>query len=49
VYDGVGGRFESIGADAKLLSESWRRLVGGSGLRQEITFEDVRLVEEGFV
>jgi hypothetical protein len=40
---------ESAGVEAKLVSESWCRVVGGSGQRHEITSEGGRLVEEGFV
>lgn len=46
---GFSYRLESSGADAKLISESWCRLCGGSGQRHEITSEGSRLVEEGFV
>ena len=35
--------------DAKLVAESWCRVVGGSGQRHEITPAGSRLVEEGFV
>ncbi|WP_446212932.1 hypothetical protein [Micromonospora sp. IBSANI012] len=34
---------------AKLTTESWMRVVGGSGQRHEITANEVILVEEGFV
>lgn len=34
---------------SKRISESWCRVVGGSGQRHEITSEGGRLVEEAFV
>ncbi len=37
------------GVDAKLDTESWCRIVGGSGERHEITSRGSRLVEKGFV
>mgnify|MGYP000856158364 CR=1 FL=1 len=49
MYGGFSYRLESAGVEAKLLSESWCRVVDGSGQRHEITSEDSRLVEEGFV
>ena len=49
MYGGFSYRLESIGVDAKLMAESWSRVVGGSGQRHEITSEGSRLVEEGFV
>jgi hypothetical protein len=49
MYGGFSFRLESAGVDAKLVSESWCRVVGGSGQRHEITSEGSRLVEEGFV
>lgn len=49
MYGGFSYRLESIGVDAKLMAESWGRVVGGSGQRHEITSEGSRLVEEGFV
>jgi hypothetical protein len=36
------------GVDALLISESWCRIVGGSGQRHEITKDGSRLVTEGF-
>lgn len=35
--------------EAKLVSESWCRVVGGSGQRHELTSEGSRLLEEGLV
>lgn len=49
MYGGFSYRLESTGVDAKLVAESWSRVVGGSGQRHEITSEGSRLVEEGFV
>ena len=49
MYGGFSYRLESPGVEAKLISESWCRVVGGSGQRHEITSEGSRLVEEGFV
>ena len=50
---GMDGGFsywlEPAGVDARLVSESWSRMVGGSGQRHEITSAGSRLVEEGFV
>lgn len=49
MYGGFSYRLEAEGVDAKLVSESWCRVVGGSGQRHEITAAGSRLVEEGFV
>lgn len=49
MYGGFSYRLESTGADAKLVAESWCRVVGGSGQRHEITPDGSRLVAEGFV
>ena len=49
MYGGFSYRLESDGVEAKLVSESWCRVVDGSGQRHEITSEGGRLVEEGFV
>ena len=50
---GMAGGFafhlESAGAQAKLVSASWSRVVGGSGQRHEITSGGSELVDEGFV
>lgn len=37
------------GVDPKLVTDSWCRVVGGSGQRHEITSRGSRLVDEGFV
>ena len=42
-------RLESEGIHARLVSECWCRVVGGSGQRHEITSDGSRLVDEGFV
>jgi hypothetical protein len=42
-------RLEAAGVEAKLVSESWCKVVEGSGQRHEITSAGSRLVEEGFV
>ena len=49
MYGGFSYGFESFGVDAKLIAESWCRVVGGSGQRHEITSEGSRLLDEGFV
>jgi len=49
MYGGFSYRLESSGVEAKLISQSWSRVVDGSGQRHEITSESHRLVEEGFV
>jgi hypothetical protein len=50
---GMAGGFsywlERDGPNAKLMSESWCRVVQGSGQRHEITSSGSRLVAEGFV
>jgi hypothetical protein len=37
------------GSGSRLMSESWCRVVEGSGQRHEITAQGARLVAEGFV
>jgi hypothetical protein len=49
MYGGFSYRLASTGLDAMLISESWSRVVGGSGQRHEIDSKDSRLVDEGFV
>ncbi len=49
MYGGFSYWLEGSGADAKLISESWCRVVGGSGQRHSITSAGYELVEEGFV
>lgn len=46
---GFAYRLTADGADACLVTESWCRVVWGSGQRHEITSAGARLVEEGFV
>ena len=49
MYGGFRYWLEGKGPDAKLITESWSRVVGGSGQRHEVTSAGSRLVEEGFV
>lgn len=49
MYGGFSYWLDSCGVEAKLISESWCRVAGGSGQRHEITSAGSRLVEEGFV
>ncbi|GIG85494.1 ankyrin repeat domain-containing protein [Plantactinospora endophytica] len=49
MYGGFSFRFADTGPGSRLVSESWCRVVGGSGQRHEITAEGARLVAEGFV
>jgi hypothetical protein len=49
MYGGFSYWIESTGVDAKLVSESWCRVSGGSGQRHEITTLGSRMVDEGFV
>lgn len=49
MYGGFSYWLESTGVTAKLISESWCRVVAGSGQRHEITSQGSRLVAEGFV
>jgi hypothetical protein len=49
MHGGFSYRLATTGADALLISESWSRVVWGSGQRHEITSAGSRLVEEGFV
>jgi hypothetical protein len=48
-YGGVNYRLLADGVKAKLVSESWSRMVQGSGERHEITSAGSQPVEEGFV
>jgi hypothetical protein len=47
MYGGFSYRLEAAGVEAKLVSESWCRVVGGSGQRHEITSAGSQLVEDG--
>jgi hypothetical protein len=49
MYGGFSYRLDRAGVEALLVSESWCRVVDGSGQRHEITSTGSRLVEEGFV
>lgn len=49
MYGGFSYHLETFGVEAKLVAESWSRVVGGSGQRHEITSKGSCLVEEGFV
>lgn len=49
MYGGFSYRLEAAGVEARLVSESWCRVVDGSGQRHEITSAGSQLVEEGFV
>jgi hypothetical protein len=50
---GMSGGFsywlEGQGEHAKLITESWSRVVGGSGQRHEVTAHGSHLVDTGFV
>jgi hypothetical protein len=48
MYGGFSYRLETSGVEAKLVSESWCRVSGGSGQRHEITPRGAKLVDEGF-
>lgn len=41
--------FEGEGDSAKLISECWSRIAGGSSLRHEISAKGSELVDEGFI
>ena len=49
MYGGFSYWLEGEGEQAKPISESWCRVVGGSGERHEITANGSRLVDRGFV
>ncbi|WP_426954137.1 hypothetical protein [Muricoccus radiodurans] len=49
MYGGFVYHLRNDGVEAVLISESWSRVVGGSGQRHEITSAGSRLVAEGFV
>ena len=49
MYGGFKYRLDLRGGETKLISESWCRVVGGSGQRHEITAAGSQLVDEGFV
>ncbi|WP_207063823.1 hypothetical protein [Motiliproteus sp. SC1-56] len=49
MYGGFHFWFEGEGDTARLVTESWCRVVGGSGQRHEITPNGTTLTEDGFV
>lgn len=49
MYGGFSYWLEGEGEQTKLITESWCRVVGGSGQRHEITAAGSQLVDEGFV
>jgi hypothetical protein len=49
MYGGFSYRLSAEGTPAKLVCESWSRVVDGSGQRHEITAAGSTLVAEGFV
>ena len=49
MYGGFSYWLDGEGKTVKLFSESWCRVVGGSGQRHEITSKEGKLVDEGFV
>jgi hypothetical protein len=49
MYGGFSYWLEGEGDQTKLVTESWCRVVGGSGQRHEISAAGSQLVEEGFV
>ncbi len=49
MYGGFSFRLERVGVEAELVSESWCRIVDGSGQKHVVTSKGSTLVEEGFV
>jgi hypothetical protein len=49
MYGGFSYWLEGEGEQVKLITESWSRVVDGSGQRHEITARESKLVDEGFV
>lgn len=49
MYGGFSFRLKTNGANSKLISESWCRVVGGSDERHEITASESTLVRQGSV
>lgn len=49
MHGGFAYWFEGEGQAAKLVTESWSRVVGGSGERHEIEASGMRLIDVGFV
>ncbi|MEC4991098.1 MAG: hypothetical protein SAJ37_20380 [Oscillatoria sp. PMC 1068.18] len=49
MYGGFIYRLQGEGEQLKLITESWSRVVAGSGQRHEITAEKIYLLETGFI
>lgn len=49
MYGGFSYWLEGEGEQTRLVTESWSRIVGGSGMRHVVTTEGSELVETGFV
>ena len=49
MYGGFAYRLIERDGMPVLITESWQRIVGGSGQRREITINGSVLVDEGFV
>lgn len=49
MYGGFSYWLETEGNEAKLISDSWCRIVEGSGERHEITSTGSKLINQGFV
>ena len=49
MYGGFNFWLEAEHDDVRLVTESWCRVVDGSGQRHIVTADDARLVDEGFV
>lgn len=49
MYGGFSYWWKGEGKQAKLITESWCRVVDGSGQRHEITAQRSRLIDEGFM
>ena len=49
MYGGFVYWLEQAGDDARLVTESWCRVAGGSGQRHAVTAASQQLVAEGFV
>ena len=49
MYGGISYWLEGDGEQTRLMTESWSRVVDGSGQRHEVTAAGFKLVAEGFV
>ncbi len=49
MYGGFKYRLETSGTETKLITESWSRVVEGSGQRHEITSSGTTLIAKGFI